>query len=348
MLKFQWMKLSELGEFGIIDLINGINSRLADKRQHSWQNLILGIGDDAAAWRGNSHIQLATTDSLVQNTHFHLDATSWKELGWKSLAVNLSDIAAMGGIPQYALVSLALPADLTTENIVDFYEGMASLATEFGVSIAGGNLASAPYSIITITVIGYSEHDEILKRSTARAGDQIAVTGHLGLAAAGLQLSNDTIKLSPEASKIFRNHKCEPVPRVREGQVLLDKGVTTAIDISDGFIADLYHICEASQVNAKVYPDQLPIHPLLKSSFTEYEKMALYGGEDYELLFTAKKEVIQQLTQSIDCPVTIIGDIVDGRVPAKVVLIDSKGKSLPCDRQGWEHFRDGRDKSEIR
>jgi thiamine-monophosphate kinase len=348
MLKSQRMKLSELGEFGIIDLIHGINSRLADKRQHSWQNLILGIGDDAAAWRGNSHIQLATTDSLVQNTHFHLDNISWKELGWKSLAVNLSDIAAMGGIPQYAFVSLALPADLTTENIADFYEGMVLLATEFGVSIAGGNLASAPYSIITVTVTGYSEHDEILKRSTARAGEQIAVTGHPGLAAAGLQISNDKNKLSPEAIKIFRHRQCKPVPRVHEGQVLLNQGVKTAIDISDGLIADLYHICEASNVNVKVYLEQIPIHPLLKASFTEYENMALYGGEDYELLFTAKREVIQQLIQIIDCPITIIGDIVDERVPAQVVLIDSKGRNLPCDRHGWEHFRDGRFKPEIR
>jgi thiamine-monophosphate kinase len=340
------MKLSELGEFGVIDLIHDITGRLADKRQQSWQNLIIGIGDDTAAWRGNSHIQLATTDSLVQNVHFHMDTISWQELGWKSLAINLSDIAAMGGIPQYALVSLALPAELTTENIADFYEGMVSLATEFGVSIAGGNLASATHSVITVTVIGYSEHDDTLKRSTAKAGEQIAVTGHPGLAAAGLQISNNKDRLSSEAINIFRQSQFKPVPRVHEGQVLLNHGVKTAIDISDGLIADLYHICEASNVNAKVFPEQLPIHPMLKASFDEYENLALYGGEDYELLFTARSETIQRLTQILDCPITIIGDIVDERVPAQVVLIGSKGQIIPCKRRGWEHFRDGRFKAE--
>ncbi len=339
--------MSELGEFGVIDLIHSITGRLADSRQNSWQQLMLGIGDDTAAWHGNSHIQLATTDSLVQDTHFHLDSITWKELGWKSLAINLSDIAAMGGIPQYALVSLALPAELTTENITDFYEGMASLATEFGVSIAGGNLASAPFSVITVTVIGYSERDETLMRSAAKAGEQIAVTGHLGLATAGLQISNNKTRLSPEALKIFRRHQFKPIPRVHEGQVLLCHGVKTAIDISDGLIADLYHICEASNVNAKVYLEQLPIHPILKANFTECEKMVLYGGEDYELLFTAKRKIIQQLIRILDCPITIIGDIVDKRVSAQVVLVDSKERIIPCDRHGWEHFRDGRFKAEI-
>ena len=347
MLQFHSMKLSELGEFRVIDLIHKIANKFGDPQQLSQRRLLLGIGDDTAAWQGDCHIQLATTDTLVQDVHFHLNTITWEELGWKSLAVNLSDIAAMGGFPQYALISLTLPADLSSQYISAFYEGMASLAAKFGVSIAGGNLSSAPYVVITVTVIGYSEHDELLRRSTAKAGEQIAVTGHLGLAKAALEVLKNNIKLPTETIELFRQRQFRPIPRISEGQILLNHGVKTAIDISDGLVADLKHICKASKVNAKVFMDRIPIHPLLKANFTEYKKLALYGGEDYELLFTANKEIIQRLKRVLDCPITVIGDIVKEGLPTQVVLLDNKGRIAPCEGNGWDHFRDVRLTHEI-
>ncbi len=334
------MKLSELGEFRTINLIHKIVNKFADPQQLSQQNLLLGIGDDTAAWQGNCSTQLATTDTLVQDVHFHLNTITWEELGWKSIAVNLSDIAAMGGSPQYALVSLAIPANLSSQHISAFYEGMASLAAKFGVSIVGGNLSSAPYVVITITVIGYSESNKLLLRSTAKTGDQIAVTGHLGLSRAALKVLENNIKLPTEAFELFRQRQFRPIPRINEGQTLLKQGVKTAIDISDGLVADLMHICKASKVNAKIFMDRIPIHPLLKANFTEYKKIALYGGEDYELLFTANKDTINILKRILDCPITVIGDIVNKEFSAQVVLLDDKGRIAPCEENGWDHFRD--------
>jgi len=334
------VKLSELGEFGVIDLIHRITNKFVDHQQLSQRRLLLGIGDDAAAWQGDCHIQLATTDTLVQDVHFQLNTITWEELGWKSIAVNLSDIAAMGGFPQYALISLTLPADLSSQYISAFYEGLASLAARFGVSIAGGNLSCAPYVVITVTVIGYSEHDKLLRRSTAKAGEQIAVTGHLGLATAALEVLKNNIKLPAETVELFRQRQFRPIPKIIEGQILLKHGVKTAIDISDGLVADLTHICKASKVNAKVFMDRIPIHPLLKANFTEYEKLALYGGEDYELLFTANEEIIKRLKRVLDCPITVIGDIVDKGLSTQVVLLDNKGRIASYEGNNWDHFRD--------
>lgn len=148
------MKLFELGEFGLIDVIQRIAEKSRNPRYDSWRQLLVGIGDDAAAWQSGNYIQLATTDTLVQNIHFDLSVISWRELGWKAMAVNLSDIAAMGGIPEYALISLALPSELEVENVSDFFQGMVELADKFEVAIAGGNLASSPNVVITVTVTG--------------------------------------------------------------------------------------------------------------------------------------------------------------------------------------------------
>ena len=333
------MKLYELGEFGLIDLIHSITDKLKNLKQASWQQLLVGIGDDAAAWQSDNHIQLATTDTLVQDIHFDLSTVTWEELGWKALAVNLSDIAAMGGIPQYALISLALPGGLEVENISQFITGMLPLAREFGVAIVGGNLVTASTIVITITVTGCSKDKTVLERSTAMSGEQIAVTGHLGLSAAGLEMLNGKISLDPETSNFLRRGHLRPVPRVKEGQILVKQGVKSAIDISDGLVADLDHICQSSKVNARVKIEQVPVHPSVKANFLNYEQLALYGGEDYELLFTANKTIIEQVKRALKCPVTVIGDITKETLPNRVTLVDRKGNVIPYERGGWEHFK---------
>jgi thiamine-monophosphate kinase len=330
------MKVAELGEFGLIDLLERM---IADSRINQLKpNLIIGIGDDAAAWRCTAPVQLATVDSMVQDVHFSLETTTWKELGWKSLAINLSDIAAMGGIPEYALVNLALPEDTEVENVAELYRGMIELARQFKVAIVGGNISRSPQVSITITVLGSSLNDSILRRSNARSGDTIAVTGYLGSAKAGLEMLTKKLKFKPDVTRYLREAFLHPVPRIAEGQLLVKRGINTAIDISDGLLSDLRHICEASQVSAKVDTDRLPIHDIVKASFgKKAREMALSGGEDYELLFTGSTGTISKIGDEMRCPVTAIGEIIPGE-PGKINLLDARGKPVKTSRTGWQHF----------
>jgi thiamine-monophosphate kinase len=341
------MKLSELGEFGLIDVIQHIAEKSQNPQYRSWRQLLVGIGDDAAAWQSSGYVELATTDTLVQDVHFDLNIISWTELGWKAMAVNLSDIAAMGGIPEYALISLAMPSELEVEDVSDFCQGMAELADKFEVAIAGGNLASAPTVVITITIIGYSQNNRLLKRSTARPGEQIAVTGNLGLSAAGLRMLQGKTKFDTETASIFRQAHLRPIPRVKEGHILLQQGVNTAIDISDGLIADLDHLCQASKANARIQIDKVPVHPLVESNFPDYQELALSGGEDYELLFTADKTIVDKVKRVLDCSVSVIGSITKENLPARVTLVDSKGNFVTSRKAGWEHFKDESFKTQV-
>ena len=333
------MKASKLGEFGLIELLADIVDKTKNPKDISWQRLLIGIGDDAAAWQVDDAIQLATTDSLVQDTHFDLNIVTWEELGWKAIAVNLSDIAAMGGTPKYVLISLALPGGLDTGNVSSLYQGMAQISNQFGVAIAGGNIAAASKTIINVTVLGSLKSVSALTRSAAVPGDQIAVIGYPGLSAAGLKMLKQNLKLDAETTQLLRRAHLKPMPRVNEGQILLRHGVKAAIDISDGLIADLTHICQASKVGARINQNALPIHPALRNNFkSDYLQLALSGGEDYELLFTASSQVINQVKQAISCPITVIGEITEG-TPGRVTLIDAAGKNIPWQQGGWEHFK---------
>ena len=333
------MQVSELGEFGLIELLADIVGKTKNPQDVSWQRLIIGINDDAAAWKGDDAIQLATTDSLVQDTHFDLNVTTWKELGWKAIAVNLSDIAAMGGTPEYALISLALPGDLETDCIANLYKGMAEISSQFGVAIIGGNIASASKTMISVTVLGNMESNSMLTRSAAVPGDQIATTGYAGLSAAGLKMLKQKLSFDAETTQLLREAHLTPMPRIDEGQILLHRGVKSAIDISDGLLADLTHICQASKVSARINENSVPIHPALKKNFkSDCLQLALSGGEDYELLFTASSQIINRLRKTMPCPVTVIGEITEGET-GQVTLIDADGKIIPWEKAGWEHFK---------
>ena len=334
------MKVSELGEFGLIDLLAKMVRSTQDKQIAPFQQLILGIGDDAAAWQGDTQIQLATVDSLIQDVHFALDITPWQELGWKALAVNLSDIAAMGGVPRYALVSLALPNHTEIDNVTALSQGMIELAQQSAVAIVGGDTTSAPLVAITITVFGSAKNQDnhILTRSAARAGDKIAVTGHLGAAAAGWEMLTKQLQFDLQATTRLKQAFLHPYPRIAEGQLLVAQGVKTAIDISDGLISDLNHICQASRIGARIEIGRVPIEPAVKANFGNRAlELALSGGEDYELLFTASTEVIDKVTKTAPCPITVIGDIIADKA-SKITLVDSKGKPVSIPKKGWEHF----------
>jgi thiamine-monophosphate kinase len=335
------MKVSELGQFGLIDAVAKLIADAKDSRAASWQQLITGIGDDCAVWRGDTANVLAKVDCQVQGVHFNLDLISWADLGWKSLAVNLSDIAAMGGQPRYALVSLGLPRDTEVENVLDLYRGMLKLAGQTGTAIVGGNMSGSAMIFVDVHVIGTTVNPEgtFLARSTARPGDLIAVTGWLGTAAAGFNMLNQKMKLDPATADCLRQAFARPEPRLAEGRLLLEKGVNTGMDISDGLVADLGHICQASQVGAVIKVDRLPVRPETRAAFGDLAAdMALSGGEDYQLLFTAPGSVIEQVRRAANYPVTAIGEII-AENPGQVLLMDAKGQCSPSLKTGWDHFK---------
>jgi thiamine-monophosphate kinase len=334
------MRVSELGEFGLIDLLAKMVYAAQDKKVTAWQKLILGIGDDAAAWYGDTSIQLATVDSLIQDIDFTLGIISWEELGWRALAVNLSDIAAMGGLPRYALVSLALPDHTEVKDVTALYKGMIELARQFEVAIAGGDMSSAPIIVINITIIGSTRGraKPILTRSAAKPSDKVAVTGYLGGAAAGLEVLNKRLSLEAEATASLKKAFLKPYPRIAEGQILVEHGVRTAIDISDGLISDLRHICQASKVGARIEIERVPVLPAVKANFGDRAlELALSGGDDYELLFTASAGVIDRVKEAASCPITVIGEVTADKA-GEIILVDGKGNPVDLPKTGWEHF----------
>jgi thiamine-monophosphate kinase len=330
------MKISEIGEFRLIEILNRMVEKSRDLKRLSWKNLAEGIGDDAAAWKNTGIVTLATTDCLVQDVHFRLGQTSWNDLGWKAMAVNLSDIAAMGGTAEYAIVTLGLPTNTELDNITDLYKGMIEAADKFGVAIAGGDITSSKTIFISLTITG-SAGKRLLRRSAARPGELLAVTGYPGSAAAGLRLISNGVTSTTENAPL-RQAFLRPCPRLAEGTEILNAGGNCAIDVSDGLIADLGHICQASRVSARIDMERIPLHPAALRAFqAEALDMALGGGEDYELLFTASAGVIKKVRAKTNIPVSIIGEITAGST-GDVKIIDKNDRPYIFGKTGWDHF----------
>jgi thiamine-monophosphate kinase len=343
------MRLSDVGEFGLIRNIQKLLPRTSPLT-------LIGIGDDAAALRVlPASLLLATTDMLVEHVHFDLSFTDFYSLGWKSAAVNLSDIAAMGGIPRFCLTALGIPRHIAAERITEFYRGFNALARSHKAVLVGGDTClSRSGLIISITVLGETKKAALLTRSGARPGDSVFVTGTLGDSASGLEILKKRVKRQGaegrgrEENKLIQKH-LRPMPRIAAGRKLALSGCASAmIDISDGLSSDLAHICEQSRVGAELYADTIPLScdilreaGRLKEAPLEY---ALSGGEDYELLFTAPPARIKKL-RSLRLPVTEIGMIVRGK---DLSLIDGAGKRTPLTPRGYEHFRPIRGRAKRR
>ena len=239
------MKLSRLGEFGLIEKIR--------RRTPAGRGVRIGIGDDAASVKNRGDSSLITADLLIEGSHFDLRWTSLRDLGHKALAVNLSDIAAMGGIPDYVILSLGIPSHFDSEDIDAFYRGFEELAAEYSVALVGGDTNAAEKLIISVCVIGHSSAKPVQRRG-AKAGDDIYVTGTLGDAALGLKLlrrvrRNSTRKGQQAITLLARHHR--PAPRLAVGAQLAKKKLATAmIDVSDGLLQDFGHICRASAIGA--------------------------------------------------------------------------------------------------
>jgi len=252
-----------LGEFGVIDLLTRMVVQQRGGPNHGADlsfKLTVDNGDDTAAWQTGKATELFTTDTVVEGVHFTRETTPWRDLGWKCICSNVSDIAAMGGLPMYALVTLGLPPETEVSELEQLYEGMMEISNEHGVAIVGGDMVRSPVVFITIGLTGIHAGQPML-RSTARPGDQVAVTGYLGSSGGGLRLmlgaghdSNLSDQVSEEAAEYLRVCHRRPRPAVAEGRILSASGVVTAMDVSDGLADDLSKLCRSSGLSARSMP----------------------------------------------------------------------------------------------
>ncbi len=292
--------------------------------------LLHGIGDDCAVMRiPAEHEALVTTDFSLEGIHFRREWHPPESVGHRCLARGLSDVAAMGGEPLAAFLSLALPSRLPQTWVDRFLAGFLKLARRFRVPLAGGDVAESPAGVLAdIVVLGSAPKGRAILRSGAQAGDGIYVTGVLGGSAATLAALRAGEKLNPraQAAHFF------PTPRVEVGRALREARMAAAmIDLSDGLSTDLEHICEESDVGAVVWEEKVP--RAVAAEGGRATQCALHGGEDYELLFTSRRRVPQKIA---GVAITQIGEITRGE---KMVLVDAQGRRQPLRAEGWEHFR---------
>ncbi len=329
------MKLSQLGEFGLIDRIR--------RTVPAGPGVRIGIGDDAAWVANSSGSSLVTADLLIEGVHFDLQWTSLFNLGYKSLAVNLSDIAAMGGVPAYAILSLGIPVSFDSNDIDNLYRGINTLARECGVSIVGGDTNIAKSLIISVCVIG-GPPPQPVRRSGAKVGHDIYVTGTLGDSALGLKLlrrkSPGMKQKSPVAHLLKRHH--QPTPRIAAGVLLAQQKLATAmIDVSDGLLQDLGHICRASRTGAVIWEARLPLSRAYRAiAGQDGTHYALTGGEDYELLFCARpsdRPRIEKLERRVGLAITRIGTCVTAT--RGIIVLDNCGKLVSTRFKGHNHFK---------
>lgn len=333
--------IADLGEFGLI-------ARLT-RELATHAGVILGAGDDAAILDvGNpDEVLVATCDAQVEGTHFRLSHATPEEIGQRALAVNVSDIAAMGASPRFALISLLAPPTFEVAIMDGIYAGMRQAATSYGVALVGGNVARLEERLVLdITLLGMGSRDHLLRRDGARVGNVLMVTGSLGAAAAGLRLLGDPAlraQVSPEVAAPLLAAQRVPTARVTAGQWLAHHGATAALDISDGLAADLAHLCAASHVGVVLNADALPITTATRQVAAlvgrDATDLALFGGEDYELLFALPTELAANcaadLLAATGTPATAIGTIHAGGD----ILIQRGGQIMPLVANGWDHLR---------
>jgi thiamine-monophosphate kinase len=310
------------------------------------------IGDDAAVIvPAKNRRQLLTTDLLAERVHFDLTTATFADIGFRAAVANLSDIAAMGGTPEYLLVSLAIPHSGTRRQVSEFYRGMMAACRSQKVRLIGGDTsASASGWFINLTLVGSAIPSHVLLRSGARSGDDLYVTGTLGDSLAGLKLlqasrrGTENQPLAPRHRRFLMRRHLRPTARILEGRWLSAKGwATSAIDISDGLSGDLRHICEESHVGADITLSALPISPACRAYAKSTEQdpvtLALAGGEDYELLFTVpagRRAGFERAKVAQHLPVSRIGTITPARSGLYMTLENGRRHRLPF--TSYEHF----------
>jgi thiamine-monophosphate kinase len=296
-------------------------------------DVVVGVGDDAAVVAPGSGQLVLTTDALVEGSHFSRSTASARDIGYKAVAVNVSDIAAMGASPRYALCALTLSEAVDGAWVMELFGGMREACDEFALTLVGGNLARGPEVTVAVTVTGEVAPGRAITRDGARPGDLIVVTGTLGASAAGLRLAaGRTPPTEEERAAIVRHLR--PTPRIGEAGVLARSGATAMIDVSDGLALDLSRLCAASGLGARVRLADVPVGPA--ASLEE----ALGGGEDYELLAAladgpAVAAASEELAEGFGVTLTDIGAFT---ATPGMVAVDAAGHEAPLLPTGWDHF----------
>ena len=332
------MRISELGEFGLIALVQRWTQAAGFPTDSPFQ-LAVDNGDDAAAvtFRRGPVTELYTTDTMVDGIHFTAATTPWRDLGWKAIASNISDVAAMGGQPGVALITLGLPPDTEVSAIEELYAGMTEICRDFGARIVGGDMVRSPVAFITVALTGIAAGEPTL-RTAAKPGYQVAVTGPVGGSAAGLRALLDPPAQRGKVVETLIDQHRRPRPHVAEGKILTAAGVRSAMDVSDGLADDLGKLCAASGVSATLWAAQIPVEPALQEVFpSDWLDLALYGGEDYVLLFTAPPDTMDTTIIELPPGAAVVGEITPGP-PGEVTVLDSDGTPRTRRGAGWDHF----------
>ena len=336
-------EIGELGEFGLIDHLNS-------KVQLKNSSTLKGIGDDAAVIDAGEKVKVISTDLLLEGVHFDLAYAPLPHVGFKAVAVNVSDIAAMNAIPTQITVSIALSNRFSVEAVDALYSGINAACEHYGVDLVGGDTtASRSGLVISVTAVGEAKRDELAFRSGAKVNDILCVTGDLGAALVGLQvlerekqvyLSNPDMKPDLDKYTVVTGRQLRPDARMDIIHELKEMGVvpTAMMDISDGLASEIFHICKSSGVGATIYEDKLPIDKQTFDTAVELNldpiTCVLNGGEDYELLFTIDQKDFGKLEKHPD--IHFIGHITkpeDGKY-----LVTKSGTAVQLKAQGWKHF----------
>jgi len=318
------MKIKKIGgEFGLIE-------RIKSKINHYSKDVVVGIGDDAAVLNyDKDNCLLFTTDTLVENDHFSLKYSTPEQIGMKAIEQNVSDIAAMGGLPKYALVSLALPNGIDAEFVDRVYDGISKKSRRYKLNIVGGNITHSKEIVVNVALIGFVEKRLLALRSGAKISDLVFCSGNVGKSSAGLELLRSGLN-----GVSIKSH-LEPKCRLDLARKLVKIGINSMIDVSDGVGSEVNHICKQSNVGAIIHADKIPIS---KSTIIDSKKikkdsidLALYGGEDFELVFTADKSKFKKLKKY---DATAIGEIVDKTYGVKLIKNNKKYDI----ESGFDHF----------
>lgn len=335
------MKIKEIGEFGLI-------GKMTAKLPPLSGNVIKGIGDDTAVLRHEpGQSLLMTTDMIVEDIHFSLKYGTYRAAGWRALAVNVSDIAAMGGTPTSAVVSLAVPPGAVVKDIEDLYTGIGECAHQYGVDIVGGDTVKSTGGLaVNITLLGTVDSQRAVYRSGAVPGDVIMVTGSLGHSAAGLYTFNNSIEGVPQAvlEEVKHSHLF-PSARSWEGKALGQSGLVSSMnDISDGLASEVLEICEASGTGCELYRDKVPFSQatalIAETAGIDPVDWALYGGEDFELVFTVNPQNVEKVTTMLKeggCSPVVVGKILPEKEDCLLINHENKTALKPG---GFNHFRD--------
>ncbi|MCY9108012.1 thiamine-phosphate kinase [Bacillus atrophaeus] len=303
----------------------------------------VGIGDDAAVYTANRGVQeIVCVDTMVEDVHFKLDYSSPQDIGYKALAVNISDIAAMGGFPKFYLVSIAVPTTWQASDVRAMYEGMNELAKLYQMDLIGGDsVSTSDKLVVTVTVIGEVEQGRACLRSSAKPNDIVFVTGELGCSAAGLSLLLE--EFSPpvfiETAHFINRHK-RPEPRVMAGRLCSAFERVALNDISDGLASELNEIAEASSVTIEIEESLLPVRQDLSKLHPQWQKWALFGGEDFELTGTISNlewDLLKEQCKKLCIPIKQIGVVIENT--GSSVILNTGSQRMALEKKGYNHFR---------